>query len=65
MHDMTRKNAQGHGSWMQCEKCGCTKHHGFFWLGGRKSRTEPDCLNGTDLWSSDWWLNAADCDLEK
>ncbi len=43
MHDFKNVSAAGHGKWRQCLDCGTTKHNGFWWLGGYKSKEEPLC----------------------
>ncbi len=60
MHKMFKNSGVEFGkrsNWLQCEKCGATKHHGFWWLGGYKSKQEPPCeihpINSK-------WLNEAE-----
>ena len=51
MHDMQKQSAAGHGGWQQCKNCGATKHSGFWWLAGYKSKDEPLCkLDGNLVW---------------
>lgn len=35
--------AAGHGRWQTCRDCGVSKHGGYYWLAGYKSRSEPRC----------------------
>lgn len=44
-HKMTNQNRMGL-SWKQCDNCGCTRHSGYWWLSGYKSKTKPPCLPG-------------------
>ena len=37
-------SARGLGSWHTCSICGTSKHSGFYWLAGYKSKTEPPCI---------------------
>lgn len=39
-------SAPGFGRWRECDICGTSKHSGFFWLGGYKSKVEPPCCYG-------------------
>lgn len=51
-HEMTSKNAGAGERWKQCANCGAANHGGFWWLGGYKSKLEPDCrTQGID---DDW-----------
>jgi len=43
MHDLKKESSPGHGSWLFCKNCGCTKHSGFWWFTGMKSKREPPC----------------------
>jgi hypothetical protein len=57
MHDLKRHVEPGHGSWIVCRVCGITKHSGFWWFAGRKSKIEPPCSNDMD-WRSEWLKSA-------
>jgi hypothetical protein len=51
MHDF-KKSIYAGISWIECDRCGATKHSGFFWLHGWKSKTEPPCGSDIDEWKS-------------
>ena len=59
-HVMVDVSAHGHGKWRACQKCGATKHSGYFWLGGYRSKTEPPCP--TNFKENDYigWTNKAE-----
>lgn len=40
-HNYHPRSAPGYGRWQQCEVCGTTKHSGYYWHGGHKSKVEP------------------------
>lgn len=50
-HEMKSKNARTGEIWKQCDNCGAANHGGFWWLGGYKSKLEPDCTQGI---GDDW-----------
>lgn len=43
-HQYQPFSARGFGSWHTCSICGTSKHSGYYWLGGYKSKTEPPCI---------------------
>jgi len=55
-HDFRPEQAKGFGKWLQCTQCGATKHFGYFWHGGYRSKVAPPCLR----WGQDpeWRANA-------
>lgn len=47
MHDLfnaSGNDGSGNGRWKQCRNCGATKHSGYWWLAGYKSKVEAPCF---------------------
>lgn len=62
-HDYRPEQAKGFGRWMQCAICGTTKHCGYFWHGGFKSKVEPSKCNSWGF-DAEWRESATPSPLE-
>lgn len=46
VHKLTHQSGDdgsGFSRWKVCEVCGASRHSGYWWLGGYKSKVEPPC----------------------
>ena len=41
-HNLKKMEIDG-GTWSQCSDCGCTIFNSYWWVNGKKSKTEPEC----------------------
>jgi len=49
----------GRERWKQCKVCGATKHSGYWWLAGWRSKVEPPCYPyANNISKSEWAANA-------
>jgi hypothetical protein len=62
---MIYRSAVGFGNWKQCHNCGATKHSGYYWLAGYKSKEEPPCPTTFEELEYKNWKDNAINDFEK